>query len=73
VRNGPKKQRPPYLPDGYRLDEGGSGLAILRREDGSEAAFGERASVEEVERAAWEDRRKLFAPGSRYSCIRSKP
>ena len=32
---------------------------ILRREDGSVvAAFGERASVEEVERAAWEDFRK---------------
>jgi len=31
---------------------------ILRRKDGSEVAyFGERASVEEVERAAWEDRR----------------
>ncbi len=49
----------PYLPDGYTSDETTDlDLVILRRADGSEAAcFGERASVEEVERAAWEDRR----------------
>jgi hypothetical protein len=60
VRNGPERKRPPYLPDGYALDETADpGAVILRRPDGSEvvAYFGERASVEEVERAAWEDRR----------------
>ncbi len=59
MRNGPERKRPPYLPDGYTSDETTDlDLVILRRADGSEAAcFGERASVEEVERAAWEDRR----------------
>jgi hypothetical protein len=59
MRIGPEKKRPPYLPDGYTLGETPDPPAvILRREDGSEVAyFGERASVEEVERAAWEDRR----------------
>ena len=54
----PRKEAP-YLPDGYTLDETTDpDLVIVRREDGSEVAyFGERASVEEVERAAWEDRR----------------
>ncbi len=50
---------PPYLPDCYASDETADpDLVILRRADGSEVAvFGERASVEEAERAAWEDRR----------------
>lgn len=54
---GPGGKWRPRLPDGYWLDEATDhDLVILRREDGSEAAaFGERASIEEVERAAWED------------------
>ncbi len=57
MRDGGREGRALYLPSGYALDEATDpDAAILRREDGSEvAAFGERASVEEVERAAWED------------------
>ncbi len=61
MRNGPEEKRPPYLPDGYSLDETTDpGAVILRRPDGSEVAtFGERANAaEEVEKAAWEDHRK---------------
>ena len=57
MSDGRREGRAPYLPSGYRLDEATDpDTAILRREDGSEVAyFGERAGVEEVERAAWED------------------
>ena len=57
VRNGPGKKRPPYLPDGFSLDETTDpGTVILRRPDGSEViVFGERANPREIERAAWED------------------
>jgi hypothetical protein len=53
------RKEAPYLQNGYTLDDTTDpDLVIFRREDGSGAAyFGERASVEEVERAAWEDRR----------------
>ena len=59
MRNGPERKRSPYLPEGYTLDETADpDLVIPRREDGSEVAhLGERASIEEVERTAWEDRR----------------
>ena len=45
------------MPSGYYPDETTDpDAAILRRPDGSEVSvFGERASTEEVERAAWED------------------
>ena len=57
MRNGPERKRPPYLPDGYTSDETADpDLVILRRADGSQVAhLGERASIEEVERTAWED------------------
>ncbi len=52
--------RAPYLPSGYRLDETDPDFAVLRREDGSEAAvFGATdADAKEIERAAWEDHRQ---------------
>ena len=55
--DGDREKRSSYLSSSYRLDETTDPNAvILRREDGPEAAaFGERASAEEVERAAWQD------------------
>ncbi len=35
--NGPKKERGPYLPSGYTLDETDPDAIVLRRSDGSEA------------------------------------
>ena len=58
MRNGPLEKRPPYLPDGFSLDETTDpGTVILRRPGGSEvAAFSaEGADPLEIERAAWED------------------
>ena len=56
-RDGEGEKRRPYLPTGYRLDEGQPSFLVLRREDGSEAAsFSARgADPREIERAAWED------------------
>ncbi len=59
MSDGRHEGRAPYLPSGYSLDETTEpDTVVLRREDGSEVAiFGERASAEELERAAWEDHR----------------
>ncbi len=55
-----RERRGLYLPPGYRLDEtSDTELTVLRREDGSEVAvFGETPAVDEVEQAAWKDRRR---------------
>ena len=58
VRNGPGKKRPPYLPDGFSLDETTDpGTVILRRPDGSEVATfsAEGTNPPEIERRAWGD------------------
>ncbi len=58
MRNGPVEKRPPYLPDGFSLDETTDpGTVILRRPGGSEvAAFSaEGADPREIERAAWDE------------------
>jgi hypothetical protein len=55
-----RERRGLYLPPGYRLDEtSDTELTVLRREDGSEVAvFGETPAMDEVEQAAWKDRRR---------------
>ncbi len=58
MRNGPEERKPPYLPNGYALDEATDpDFAVLRREDGSEVAAysATGADSREIERAAWED------------------
>ncbi len=60
-RDGRGEKRRLYLPSGYRLDETtNSDAVILRREDGSEVAWfvAHKARLEEIEGAAWEDRRR---------------
>ena len=55
--NGPREERGPYLPSGYRLDETDPDAVVLRRADGTEVATFSAVGADprEVEREAWED------------------
>ena len=56
--NGPREDRGPYLPSGYRLDEiSERPFVVLRAADGRAVArfSGTGASREEIEKKAWED------------------
>ncbi len=57
VGNGPRKERGPFLPSGYRLDQADPDAVVLRRPDGSEIATFSAVGADprEVEEGAWED------------------
>ena len=57
MADGPREERGPYLPSGYRLDEADPDTIVLRRADGSEvAAFSAvGANPKEIEWSAWGD------------------
>lgn len=50
------------LPEGYRLEEVGSGVRVLRRPGGyALASFGSGVQSENIQRVAWADKRYLEA------------